>query len=139
MSSEYILLLLTCEVYMAIVYPVRHINTITTARLMVAVGVIWLCSAIFTLSYNMATCQIVNGVCFVGRAWVTPAAQPAYFTINFFIKLFFPLSVFAFCYTGMAVSLRTNKVDTSLNVCLTLFYAFSDFSPSLFTALTFYT
>ncbi len=54
--------------------------------------------------------QVIGGVCYAAKYWIAPIALPIYATINFFIKLFFPALVFAFCYIGMALSLKKSKV-----------------------------
>ena len=111
MTSEYILLALTVEVYIAIVYPVRHKSLVTTRRLVVSVVIIWIFAIVYQSVYNMATAAVINGVCYISKIWASAAAPYVFAVLNFAIKLVVPIGVFAFCYIHMAVSLKANKVS----------------------------
>ena len=119
MTSEYILLTLTFEVYLAIVHPVIHKNLITTKLLVIVAVIIFLGSTTFHFSYNMATSEVILGKCYISRNWPSPQVKSFFVCVNFTIKYFIPLVIFAFCYIGMALSLKRNKVG--LHKCIIMY------------------
>ena len=122
MSSEYILLTLTFEVYLAIVHPVRHKNLITTRFLIICVVFVVLGATVYHLAYNMATTLIIDGTCNVGKIWASSEWKSAYACINFTVKLLFPLLFFVFCYIHMAISLKHSKVSEEASLPTEIIY-----------------
>jgi hypothetical protein len=95
---------------MAIVHPVTHKNIVTTHRLVVIVIIIWLSSTAFHIAYNMSTAAIIMATVSRAKIWATPNASLAFSIFSVSVKYFVPIIVFAYCYIGMAISLKRNKV-----------------------------
>ena len=121
-ASEYLLVFLTCEVYMAIVHPIRHRTVCTITTVWLVTALIWFIGISYILSYSLATSGLINGTCYVMSFWVTPASFTAFSTINVIVKFFGPITIYVICYVKMAIFLKGSSGKQKVSrLCYTEF------------------
>ncbi|XP_022088087.1 pyroglutamylated RFamide peptide receptor-like [Acanthaster planci] len=101
-SSTMNLLSLTCERYVAIVYPFKYATLYTTKSVTCIMVVIWLSGLILDGAYTAAVNTYANGQCFYSSAVGSRTLGIVFILVKFFIPAIFMLAV----YSHMTVELK---------------------------------
>ncbi|XP_038049912.1 galanin receptor 2b-like [Patiria miniata] len=101
-SSSVNLLSLTCERYVAIVYPFRYARLYTNKTVVLMLVIIWLSGLILDGAYTAAVNTFEDGKCFYSSAISSRALGIVFIMFKFFIPAIFMV----FVYSHMTVELK---------------------------------
>ena len=105
LSSIYNIALMTVERYLEIVHPIKHRLKISKGKVIASIIIGTLSCVIIKVFINIPTVKVIKGICTIGNL-PTFAELRIVIVANFLVEYFIPIIVFAFCYAGMARSLR---------------------------------
>ncbi|XP_022080944.1 allatostatin-A receptor-like [Acanthaster planci] len=101
-SSTYNLVFLTCERYVAIVYPFKYVTLYTRKSIVGMVAIVWLLGLILEGAYSVMTNRFENGQCFRSTSVSAQVLSIVIIVVHFLIPAIFML----FSYSHMAVELK---------------------------------
>ncbi|XP_022080943.1 allatostatin-A receptor-like [Acanthaster planci] len=101
-SSNYNLVSLTSERYVAIVYPFKYSTLYTRKSIVGMMAIIWFLGLLLEASYSVATNRYENGQCFRSASFSSKALGVVIVVFQFSIPAIFML----FSYSHMAVELK---------------------------------
>jgi 7 transmembrane receptor (rhodopsin family) len=113
-GSKLNLMTIAIERYVKIVCPIWHKNHFRQWMIYLAVAIPWSFSICTIKLGTFLTTDVVDGQCWWGKNWVSPAAKDAYAAVYF--TVFFALIFFTllFCYSSILYVVRRRaKVNTN--------------------------
>jgi len=106
-SSVYGIVALTLERFLAVVYPVWHINHFTRNKIIAIIVCVWLIGICYSTSLAVATTKITSeGFCTTYRIYSSTRTKYFVSTVRFFADFIVPLSILSYFYGRMASALR---------------------------------
>lgn len=105
-SSTYNLVAMSVERYLAVVHPIWHKMSFTTAQFAAAVAFVWIIGTGYNMAYMIPSTQIQDGSCNLYAVWPSVTTQRAIGVFTIFLQFFIPLGILAFCYMRMALVLK---------------------------------
>ena len=111
--STFNLLSVTLERYLAIVYPIQYKNYVSAKTANVVCLFIWLLGPSIELAISIPTAGLVHGRCNPLMFWPSLSFQRGVGICVIIIKYFIPLIIMCYCYTRIAIVLKSRVSKTA--------------------------
>lgn len=116
-ASSYGIVIMTLEKFLAIVYPILYMNSISGKKVVVRLMLVgpWFIFPFFNICLNAPTTGInSDGLCIPFAFWPSEAVRNGVGVFFLVVEYFVPLFCLIFCYTRMAMVLH-RRVEPSQN------------------------
>ena len=105
-TSTFNLVAITIEMYIEVVFPIKHKTLNNRKRIYVTIAVIVMLSATLYLSVNISTSDVVDGQCIRQRLWPRAELRQGVGVMLVSVHFLAPLMVFIFVYLHIAYTLH---------------------------------